>query len=176
MADVPLLSIRDLKTYFFPDEGMVKAVDGASFDIPRARRWASSARAAAARASPRARSSGSSSGQAASSRGEILLRPTHGSESEAIDLAQLKPDGRRCAHIRGGEIALRLPGADDVVQPGPHVGDQIIEAILLHQKVSQARGARARRRAAAAGRRAARRGSAWTSTPSSFRAACVSGR
>ena len=29
----PLLSVRDLKTYFFTDEGTVKAVDGASFDV-----------------------------------------------------------------------------------------------------------------------------------------------
>src|SRR3954447_24745533 len=29
----PLLSVRDLKTYFFPDEGTVRAVDGASFDV-----------------------------------------------------------------------------------------------------------------------------------------------
>src|SRR5215204_166984 len=29
----PILSVRDLKTYFFPDEGVVRAVDGASFDV-----------------------------------------------------------------------------------------------------------------------------------------------
>src|SRR5688572_9795299 len=29
----PLLSVRDLKTYFFQDDGLVKAVDGASFDV-----------------------------------------------------------------------------------------------------------------------------------------------
>ena len=29
----PLLSVRDLKTYFFQDEGTVKAVDGATFDV-----------------------------------------------------------------------------------------------------------------------------------------------
>src|SRR5512143_2123756 len=29
----PLLSVRNLKTYFFQDEGTVKAVDGATFDV-----------------------------------------------------------------------------------------------------------------------------------------------
>src|SRR6267154_5633710 len=29
----PLLSVRDLKTYFPQDEGTVKAVDGVSFDL-----------------------------------------------------------------------------------------------------------------------------------------------
>src|SRR5207244_11046491 len=29
----PLLSVRNLETYFFPDEGTVRAVDGASFDV-----------------------------------------------------------------------------------------------------------------------------------------------
>ena len=32
-SSVPLLSVRNLQTYFFPDEGVVKAVDGASFDV-----------------------------------------------------------------------------------------------------------------------------------------------
>src|ERR671929_365785 len=29
----PFLSVRDLKTYFFADEGTTRAVDGASFDV-----------------------------------------------------------------------------------------------------------------------------------------------
>src|SRR5512137_735627 len=29
----PLLSVRNLKTYFFMDEGVVKAVDGVTFDV-----------------------------------------------------------------------------------------------------------------------------------------------
>ena len=32
-ADPPLLAVRDLKTYFFQDDGLVKAVDGANFDV-----------------------------------------------------------------------------------------------------------------------------------------------
>ena len=30
---VPILSVKDLRTYFFADEGVVKAVDGASFEL-----------------------------------------------------------------------------------------------------------------------------------------------
>src|SRR5687768_18235354 len=33
MSRTPFLSVRDLKTYFFPDEGTVRAVDGVSFDL-----------------------------------------------------------------------------------------------------------------------------------------------
>ena len=29
----PLLSVRNLKTYFFQDEGTVKAVDGVNLDV-----------------------------------------------------------------------------------------------------------------------------------------------
>jgi len=31
--EAPILSVRDLKTYFMMDEGVVKAVDGVSFDV-----------------------------------------------------------------------------------------------------------------------------------------------
>src|SRR5918997_380233 len=31
--DSPLLAVRDLKTYFVQDDGLVKAVDGASFNV-----------------------------------------------------------------------------------------------------------------------------------------------
>jgi oligopeptide/dipeptide ABC transporter ATP-binding protein len=36
-GETPLLSIRELQTHFFTDAGVVKAVDGVSYDIPRGR-------------------------------------------------------------------------------------------------------------------------------------------
>src|SRR5215218_7822957 len=107
MADVPLISIRNLKTYFYPDEGIVKAVAGASFDIPRGQTLGIVGE--------------SGCGKSVTARsilriverpgriveGQIFFQPDpNGTEQNAIDLAQLPADGRRMRDIRGGEIAL----------------------------------------------------------------------
>jgi hypothetical protein len=47
-----LLAIDGLQTYFYPPEGVVKAVDGVSFNIPGANASAFLGRAAAASLSP----------------------------------------------------------------------------------------------------------------------------
>ncbi len=33
MAETPILSVQGLKTYYHQDEGVVRAVDGASFEL-----------------------------------------------------------------------------------------------------------------------------------------------
>ena len=33
ITDPPILSVKDLRVHFFMDEGTVKAVEGASFDV-----------------------------------------------------------------------------------------------------------------------------------------------
>jgi hypothetical protein len=46
-----LVQIKDLRTYFFLAEGVVRAVDGCDLDLtPRAKPWASWEKAAAERA------------------------------------------------------------------------------------------------------------------------------
>lgn len=45
-----ILSVKDLKTYFFTDHGVVKAVDGVDLELKKGRPWESSANPAAGKA------------------------------------------------------------------------------------------------------------------------------
>jgi len=73
--------------------------------------------------------------------GEILW---HGADGEVRDLVKLDADGRVMRSIRGREIGLVFQEPMTSFSPVHTVGNQIIEAIRLHMRVSAAE---ARRRA-----------------------------
>ena len=135
----PLISIRDLRTYFFADEGTTRAVDGASFDVHEGKTIGIVGETGCGK-SVTARSilriverPGRIVG------GEILLRRG----DDVIDLAKLNPDGREMHEIRGGEIGLVFQEPLTSFSPVHTVGDQLLEAIQLHQPLDK-RAARAR--------------------------------
>jgi oligopeptide/dipeptide ABC transporter ATP-binding protein len=134
----PLLSVRNLKTYFQQDEGTVRAVDGVSFDLyPGATLGVVGE---------------SGCGKSVTARsilrivdrpgriieGEIHFRRTgpNGGE-QVIDLAKLPPNGSEMRSIRGAEIALIFQEPMSSFSPVHSVGNQIIEAIRLHQPVER---------------------------------------
>src|SRR5216684_8676261 len=143
MMGEALLSVRSLKTYFYPDEGLVRAVDGVSFDV--------------APGGTLGIVGESGCGKSVTARsilrivdrpgriieGEIRFRrrPTNGAAAEVVDLAKLEPNGAEMRAIRGAEIALIFQEPMSSFSPVHSVGSQIVEAILLHQQVdrSQAR-------------------------------------
>jgi len=138
MAD-SLLSVRELKTYFAQDEGLVKAVDGVSFDV--------------APAGTLGIVGESGCGKSVTARsilrivdrpgrivdGEIRFRRAsrNGGAATVIDLTKLEPNGEEMRAIRGGEIALIFQEPMSSFSPVHTVGSQIVEAILLHQPVSR---------------------------------------
>src|SRR5688500_11757255 len=102
-----LLSVRDLKTYFFQDDGLVKAVDGASFDVLPGKTLgivgeSGCGKSVTARSILRIveRPGRIVGGQT------LLRRELGGGRVAEVDLVRLKADGAEMRAIRGGEIAL----------------------------------------------------------------------
>src|ERR671932_1097729 len=140
MQDQALLSVRELKTYFFADEGVTKAVDGASFDVRPGKTLGIVGESGCGK-SVTARSIlriVERPGRIVS--GEIVLDR----DGQQVDLVQLPPDGREMRSIRGGEIGLVFQEPMTSFSPVHTIGSQITEAIQLHRRVSKGE---ARRRA-----------------------------
>jgi peptide/nickel transport system ATP-binding protein len=150
-SDSPLLAVRDLKTYFFQDDGLVKAVDGASFDVFAGKTLGIVGESGCGK-SVTARSilrivdrPGRIVG------GQILLQRDggtarwqdgktarrQGDDGTAVDLAKLKADGAEMRAINGGEIGLIFQEPMTSFSPVHTVGNQIVEAIRLHQTMSK---------------------------------------
>ena len=138
MADVPLISIRNLKTYFYPDEGIVKAVDGASFDIPRAKTIGIVGESGCGKSVTARSILRIVERPGRIDEGQILFQPDPtGTEAGALDLVKIPADGRQMRDIRGGQISLVFQEPMTSFSPVHTVGNQIIEAILLHMKMSK---------------------------------------
>ena len=145
-AAPPLLSVRGLRTYFFQDEGVVRAVDGMDLDI-RPGQVVGVVGESGCGKSVTARSIlGLVERPGRIVAGEILLRRGPVGAERTVDLAQLDPDGREIRAIRGGEIGFIFQEPMTSFSPVHTIGNQITEAITIHHAVSKAA---ARERAAA---------------------------
>ena len=135
-----VLAVRDLSTHFETRTGVLKAVDGVSFDVHRGRTLAVVGE------------SGSGKSVTARSILQIVDRPGHivgGSvvlhrpDGTAVDLAGLDPRGHAIRAVRGREIAMIFQEPMSSLSPVHTVGNQIGEALAIHTDL---RGKDARRR------------------------------
>jgi oligopeptide/dipeptide ABC transporter ATP-binding protein len=127
-----LLTVRDLRTHFPTEDGLVRAVDGVSFRIRRGETFALVGE------------SGCGKSQTAFSILRILQRPgriaggsIHLGRTELTALGE-----RQMRDLRGGQISMIFQEPMSSLNPVFTCGSQIVEAIRLHQKVA---GADARR-------------------------------
>lgn len=127
MGDV-LLEVKDLKTYFYTEDGVVPAVDGVSFSLNRGETIGIVGE--------------SGSGKSVTSLSVMRLVPyppgriTGGEiifEGEDI----LGKTDEEMRHIRGNEISMIFQEPMTSLNPVFTVGDQIMEAIILHQNVGK---------------------------------------
>jgi len=132
--------VRNLKTYFPQDEGTVMAVDGVSFDMSPGGTLGIVGE--------------SGCGKSVTARsilrivdrpgriveGEIRFRrrgAAGAARADLVDLAKLAPNGDEMRAIRGAEIALIFQEPMSSFSPVHTVGNQIVEAIMLHQRIGR---------------------------------------
>jgi len=121
----PILQVKDLRTYFYTEDGIVKAVDGVSFEVYEGETLGIVGE--------------SGCGKSVTSLSILRLLDERGKiESGQIvykdkNLLELSEDEMR--KIRGNEIAMIFQEPMTALNPVYTIGDQIMEAIILHQKL-----------------------------------------
>jgi peptide/nickel transport system ATP-binding protein len=128
MTGEPLLSVRDLRVAFAMDEGVVRAVDGASFDVHPGQTVGIVGESGCGKSVTMKAILQLVERPGRIAGGEILFRRG----AETVDLARLAPRSRAMRAIRGAEIALIPQEPMAAFSPVHTVGEQIIEALLLH--------------------------------------------
>jgi peptide/nickel transport system ATP-binding protein len=124
----PLLSVRNLRVSFALDEGLVRAVDGTSFDVMPGQVLGVVGESGCGKSVTMRAILQLVDRPGRITSGEIHFRRDEGT----IDIAQLGPRSALMRDIRGGEIALIPQEPMAAFSPVHTVGDQIVEAILLH--------------------------------------------
>jgi peptide/nickel transport system ATP-binding protein len=130
----PILSVHDLRTYFFSEEGVVKAVDGASFDLHAGRTLGIVGESGCGK-SVTARSIlriVERPGRIVSGKIHVRRPGVDGGPEQSVDVVRLDPGGREIRQIRGGEIGLVFQEPMTSFSPVHTVGNQMIETIQLH--------------------------------------------
>lgn len=129
--DNVILEMKDVKVHFHLDEGVLKAVDGVDLQIKRGMTLGivgesgcgkSVTSQALLRIVPKP-------GEV---EGEIKLQRSGAGRNESVDLVKLDPRGKEIRDIRGDEIAMIFQEPMKAFSPIHTVGNQIMEAILLH--------------------------------------------
>ena len=129
MDEQNILEVTGLKTHFFTDDGVVKAVDGADFVVPEGKIVAVVGE--------------SGSGKSVSARsvmrlvdkpgevveGSILWRTRDG---DVKDIATLPENGNEIRGIRGRDIAMIFQEPMASLSPVHKIGKQMTEMIRLH--------------------------------------------
>lgn len=124
----PLLKVESLRTYFQTQKGFVKAVDGVSFEIQPGEAMGLAGE--------------SGCGKSTTALSLVRLLPSNGrivagrvmfknNDLVRMDLEQLRKE------IRWKSISIVFQGAMNSLNPVFTVGNQIVEAITLHDDISQ---------------------------------------
>ena len=124
----PYLQVRDLAVHFPTDDGLVKSVDGLSFDLARGKTLGIVGESGSGKSVTSMTIMGLNQRTNATISGEVLL--------DGEDLVKATPE--RVRQHRGRDMAMIFQDPLSAMHPFYTVGFQLMEAYTLHNKVSKA--------------------------------------
>jgi peptide/nickel transport system ATP-binding protein len=134
----PILSVKNLKTYFPTDEGLVRAVDGISFDLFEGRTLGIVGESGCGKSTVGRSILGIIDRPGRIEAGSIIWRHSGADGvSQEIDLARQSANSAQMRAIRGLEIALVFQEPMTSFSPVHTIGNQLVEAIRLHMDLTK---------------------------------------
>ena len=122
-----LLEVRDLRTHFRTDDGVVKAVDGVSFQVEKGKTLGIVGESGSGKSVTCLTIMGLNAKRNTMTSGEALF---NGENLIGMSSKQLR-------EIRGNDIAMIFQDPMTSLNPVHSVGKQLVEAIQLHQDISK---------------------------------------
>jgi len=125
----PLLEICDLRTYFHTDEGVVKAVDDITLELKKGQTLGIVGESGSGKSVTALSVMGLLAGSARIESGQIVFLGRNLVGLREVEMRQ----------VRGGEISMIFQEPMTSLNPVFTTGDQVIEAIMLHQDLTRSK-------------------------------------
>ena len=129
-----VLQVEDLKTYFYTDEAVVRAVDGVNFSAKRGKIMAIVGESGCGKSVTAYSILRLIQKPGKIVAGRILLYPK---DKPVIDITSLSKISQTLYKVRGGLVSMIFQEPMTALSPVHTVGNQICEAVLLHQDVNK---------------------------------------
>ena len=129
-----VLEVQSLKTYFYTEEGEIPAVDGVTFKLRRGRILAIVGESGCGKSVTAYSILRLIQKPGKIMDGKIILYPK---DRPSIDITSLGENEDLLYEVRGGLISMIFQEPMTALSPVHTIGNQIMEAILLHQDVTK---------------------------------------
>ena len=134
MSGESVISVKNIKTYFYSENRCNRAVNGVSFEVKRGRTLCVVGESGCGKSVTASSIMQLLPRLARIEEGEIIY---HSEDKGDIEIHKLPRNGKEMRELRGKDIAMIFQDPMTALNPVFKVGDQIAENIMQHEKVSK---------------------------------------